>query len=142
MHSYSLAAFHYQRSLQILADTGGFIPFVMETLTALSELWSTQGNREKVVELLTFVAYHPQSAPGERANAEEMLLQLQSEMLPAAFVNAQERGRSLELWQVVREQIAELDRLIQTLAPTTPLTLSPSFSGPLTVRELEILRLI
>jgi ATP/maltotriose-dependent transcriptional regulator MalT len=99
----------------------------MSPLIALSQLWRTLENKAKAVELLTLVAHEPQNSPTDRDKAQLMLRQLQSEMPPAAFSDAEVSGRN---------------RVIRSSTLTIPPSGSPSISELLSVRESEILRLI
>jgi DNA-binding NarL/FixJ family response regulator len=141
MKDYPLAAFHYQQSLRILANIGGFSYYVLPTLIHLSQLWRSLQHKAKVVELLTLVAEEVRTLPIDREHAQQMLLQLASEMPHADFADAEMRGRSLKLSEAVQEQMRALDRLIQIPTPTTDPSTSPA-TDLLTARELEILRLV
>jgi predicted ATPase/DNA-binding CsgD family transcriptional regulator len=135
---YSNAAPHYLHALRVLSEHGGYIVEQIRILESVAGLQGSQGDQTKAVELLTLILHHPESYPSSRSWADNMLHELQAEMPSSVFAAAQQRGRQLELKQVVRELLRELDAMTDDPAAHA----NQFLPDPLTPRELEVLMLI
>jgi predicted ATPase/DNA-binding CsgD family transcriptional regulator len=138
INDYSNAAPHYLHALKILSEHGGYVVEQIRILESVAGLQGSQGEQAKVVELLTLILHHPESYPSSRSWADNTLHKLQAEMPPTVFTAAQQRGRQLELRQVVKELLREL----HTTTDSPAVQANGSLSDPLTPRELEVLCLL
>jgi predicted ATPase/DNA-binding NarL/FixJ family response regulator len=135
---YSAAAYHYLQSLKILSENKCSFAHQIRALLFITDVWRAQGARAEAVELLTLCLHHRETLAFSRKEAEQRLREIQTEVLPQMFAAAQQRGRQLELQQVVKELLRELPA--KTDDPQTQS--NQSLFDPLTRRELEILRLV
>jgi ATP/maltotriose-dependent transcriptional regulator MalT len=149
MKEYSVAAYHYQQCLRILAVLGGRTYTVLNALIWIAVLLTALHAHEAAIELLTFVALHPETLQPDRDLAAEKLQQLQAQLPPEIFAAAQDRGRQLELSVVTKWLIMDLGQLAQN----SPSAVNELFTKrglssltmkfvPLSLRELEVLRLV
>jgi predicted ATPase/DNA-binding CsgD family transcriptional regulator len=142
MGDYVLAVSRYLRSLRILSDLGGFENYLFSSLRDIAQLWSVQGRQERALELAAFILRHPRSLQVHRDEAEKIRHSLRAELPPRVFAAVQERGNRIELAALVQELIIELTQLAQQFKVEVALAGSQRPTGPLTTRELEILRLV
>lgn len=83
-------------------------PMALETLAGLAGLWARTGNVVRAAELLGLAMSHPHTSP-EVAQVAPYALQLLQEALPPAGLEAAlQRGKQLDLEQVVKETLDDL----------------------------------
>jgi hypothetical protein len=69
-----------------------------------------KGHLGAAVELAALILHHPASVEETQSKTQELSAQLQSQLEPAAFAAAQERGRARDLDATVRELVSELGK--------------------------------
>ena len=103
------------------------------------------GEPERAAELLGLAYAAPRELIGwmERWSfLDEVQRQLSAELGAAAFKAAWEHGKASDIELVVRELLERLRPEEDKSIPTTAQAANQSLAEPLTVRELEVLRLI
>ena len=76
----------------------------------MAAILTSEGDPERAVEFLGLVLHHPATHQMDRDRAQALLSQLEPELPPEAFAEALERGRTLELEEVVTEILSSDQR--------------------------------
>jgi tetratricopeptide (TPR) repeat protein len=96
----------FRRALQLAVDRTDALSCA-EALIGPSVWLAREGMAEHAVQVLALVLETGTYSMPARGTAYRLLEELQSELSPAAFVAARERGRALDLWATVEELLAE-----------------------------------
>ncbi len=78
---------------------------ILYALFGLANLLAKQGDAQRAVELLVHPLHHPAVEQVDKARAERLLAELQSQLSPAAFAAAWERGQAHTLADAVEEEL-------------------------------------
>lgn len=129
---------HHQAMLNI-ATPRRRPQFMTMCLPVGAMILAHEGKEERAVELLGLAFAHPDSQNGWMENWPLLMClcsQLEAEVGPATYLGAWVRGTSLDLYSTVRTLFNE--------EPSRGSVLPTQFSatGPLTEREIQILRLV
>jgi predicted ATPase/DNA-binding NarL/FixJ family response regulator len=138
-HSYAEAENDYKQSLRFYRQSGQLFE-TMNTLIGITDLLAAQGDREQAVALLTLVLQYPENSTATTDKAERRLTELQAELSADVYAAARERGKALDLDEVIKTLLADLKPSIEAASPT--LASPQTLVDPLTQREVEVLRLI
>jgi predicted ATPase/DNA-binding NarL/FixJ family response regulator len=140
------AAIHYHDGFKTLAFRVGVTHHVLHALISISERWIAKVDKERAVQILTLVLYHPDCFHVHREEAKRQIGQLKLQMSRRSFEDAEHSGRLLEINQLVQDLMAELlQTLMAGLDKTADAVSQPEqhlMIDPLTKREQEILRLL
>jgi tetratricopeptide (TPR) repeat protein len=79
----------------------------LDALVGLASLSAREGAPERAVELLALASHHPATTKVTRDRAQELLLELKSELSPEVFAAATARGQARELEEVAAAVLAE-----------------------------------
>ncbi|MFN8492201.1 MAG: AAA family ATPase [Caldilineaceae bacterium] len=99
---YSTAQQHFQAALTIFQETQA-LPDLMDTLVGISRFWLKTGKLAEAVQLLAFVGQHPSTGKETQTRAEEVLVELKTQLADAVFVNVQTAGAGMAfeaVWQL------------------------------------------
>jgi predicted ATPase/DNA-binding CsgD family transcriptional regulator len=129
---------HFITSLEIF-HRNGQIHEQITTLHNVGELFNVRGDKTRGVQLLAFIAQHPVTLEFVRSQALRHLQQLETEVSAEQYHAAVDRGRMIQLHEVVTELLA-LENNVGLSAP--PVSSHASTADALTKRELEILNLM
>jgi ATP/maltotriose-dependent transcriptional regulator MalT len=138
---------HFQQALQIAMDIQ-FVSLTLSVLMGIGQLLLSYGQPERGIELLAFVRQHPASERETRDRAQQCLEHYRAELAPELFAAASQRGQQGDLQTVAGALQTELPSLELSSATATPISSRPAplveqpLVEPLTLRELEVLRLI
>jgi ATP/maltotriose-dependent transcriptional regulator MalT len=133
--AYEEARRYYQQSLGYYKKSGQ-ISETINTLFRIVDWLVAQDRNEAGVELLALIHQNPMGITRVRDRAERILTRQQADLPPDVFAAAVERGKSLDLDQVLA------DFLNTPEPPRTRLDANQSLLEPLSERELEVLRLV
>jgi tetratricopeptide (TPR) repeat protein len=78
------------------------------TLVSFAELYIAQGQVQQAADWLSVSKHHPSTENHRKMEAERLLEQLQNQLPPDEFSAALERGKTLDLTEVVQKILAEL----------------------------------
>ncbi len=105
------AATLYRQALTV-ATASQRTPLMLEILLGMSQLLADREEREKAVELLSFIHEHPASDQDTRDRAEALRRDIEAELPPLVFEEAAEKGRALELDAVISEIRREMTMVV------------------------------
>jgi hypothetical protein len=94
------------QSLKITKEIG-FVRDIVNLLYEYARLHAAQGNPERAIELLALVIRHPASQQHRmiegriRDSAKGLLAELENDLSPEAYTAALERGREMDLDEVI-----------------------------------------
>jgi len=106
----SQAAKRYFRGALETAMTERLIPWVLSIFDGIAMLLAREGERERALELLTWVAHNQASAQFSKDTAASLIAELEVELPPDVVAAAQERGRARDLDITVAELLVELGK--------------------------------
>jgi tetratricopeptide (TPR) repeat protein len=104
---HAMAMRHYRQARAITVQTH-FDPFGsdvrrrLDVVTGIASLLEAT-DKERAIELAALVRHHPSCPRETQGTAQRLLDHLLTQLAPAAFAAAQERGQSQELLDTVRE---------------------------------------
>ncbi len=103
---------YFHAAFQRAVETRAW-PHVIGLLVCRAEMLigQDQAGQERAVEWLAQAAHHPATTQESRAQAERLLDQLQTSMVPEAFATAWERGVARPLETMAQETLADVSRL-------------------------------
>jgi ATP/maltotriose-dependent transcriptional regulator MalT len=127
---------HFHEALKIELAIEAF-PILLETLIGIAELTASEGQFELAVALLSLGRHHAASFADTRVRAEHCLAELESELPPDVFTQAQQRGAAMDLESVATAQLSELSRWLRAHKKTRQK--DQPLAEPLSERELEVL---
>jgi predicted ATPase/DNA-binding CsgD family transcriptional regulator len=129
------------RGLQMAYDQhlSSNLQYVFPLLTVVAEIWLKEDETQRAYELLALVDQWRRNSGFSRAHIEFRSLLLLDEELPPYLAAAVARGRAADIDAVIKNTLYELNQSVEN--PITPLLSSPP-ADPISVRELEILRLL
>ncbi len=134
--AYEEAKPYLVQSIRIALETNLLRYVVMDMLDLYRALAGT-GERDRAIEALALaIAYIAGS------EAESYLDHVKSDTPPDDFAAALERSQSIEVDHALKALLADLEAPVAGAAPRPASAAIEGLTGPLTERELEILRLI
>jgi tetratricopeptide (TPR) repeat protein len=102
------AAKRYFHEALETAMTERAIPWVLSIFDGIPMLLAREGERERALELLTWVVHNQASAQISRDTAAPLVAELEAELPPDVVAAAQARGRARDLEATVAELLVEL----------------------------------
>jgi DNA-binding SARP family transcriptional activator/predicted ATPase len=97
---------YFQKALAVAMEAERAVE-AMEVLIGLTHLLISESAPAQAVELLGFAVHHPATRHAARSEAQELLVDLKTELAPDAFDAAMARGRTRDLEDVASEVLAE-----------------------------------
>lgn len=77
-------------------------------LAGVAEFYAGAGNKEKTVELASFVHSHFASWHETKSQAKSLLTQMKQAVFPRSFAEAENKGTTRDIWKTVDEVIDEI----------------------------------
>jgi hypothetical protein len=87
--------------LEIAVDLQA-IDLILEDLVGIATLLSEAGEEEQAVELVACALSHPAISGKAQERAEQLLLDLESQLTPQTFAVAQDRGKAQDIQHFAR----------------------------------------
>ena len=142
---YQAAYEYFQQALEITTDMR-YTPLTLSILIGLSRLLWQVGQKERSLELLALVHYHPAADHETKTAAQQHLSRYQTSATPPPLAEAIARGQTSDLDTIIAALLAESAMTVTpTAEPSSPddaHPTSPELIEQLTPRELEVLQLI
>jgi ATP/maltotriose-dependent transcriptional regulator MalT len=141
---------HFHEALKTATEIHN-VPETLNVLAGIAELFAQQNQLERAVELNALVLYHPLSAQDTKDRTESvkptdrakrLQADLEANLPHAMFTAAHERGTAHDLDTIVTALLTDLSQPFRDAMPVQPTPTAQGLPDPLTVRELEILRLL
>jgi hypothetical protein len=102
MHPQTLAeALHTAQEFDV-------VPLALYTLVGVARLMAYKGDKERAAELLGLVTSHPVSSDFAKNKAWEVVSELEAELPPEVFAEAQQRGASYDLNLLINEILLDI----------------------------------
>lgn len=106
----SLSSMHPQTLAEALHTAQEFdvVPLALYTLVGVARLMAYKGDKERAAELLGLVTSHPVSSDFAKNKAWEVVTELETELPPDVFAEAQQRGASYDLNLLINEILLDI----------------------------------